>query len=281
MMSLTLTLLLFLNLVLAARSPGCGKSATIKSQTYSTTINGKSRQYIIRLPNNYNNTRAYRLIFTWHQLGSSASSIAAGEDPNKGGVLAYYGLPPLANESAIFVVPNGISNGWANSGGEDVSFYDKMRDTVENDLCVDTSLRFHTGFSYGGGMSFAIACARGKETRAVAVISGSQLSGCAGGNDGVAYYGQHGTKDSVLPVANGRALRDKFVKNNGCTAVTEPSPGSGGKSVKTVYKGCKEGLPLTWVIHGGDHNPSQTDSGSSKPFAPGNSWEFFEQFKSV
>ena len=125
---------------------------------------------------------------------------------------------------------------------------------------------------------FAQFLARPKVIRAVAVLSGGLLSGCSGGNDPVAYYGQHGTGDSVLNVSGGRSMRDKFVKNNGCTAASpEPQP-NGATSVKTVYKGCKEGFPVTWVIHRGDHNPSQTDSGSSTPFAPRNTWEFFSQF---
>jgi poly(3-hydroxybutyrate) depolymerase len=185
------------------------------------------------------------------------------------------------NNSAIYVVPNGLDNGWANSGGEDITFFDSMVKTVEADLCVDTSLRFSTGFSYGAAMSFALACARPKDIRAVAIISGSLLSGCDGGNDPVAYYGQHGTSDSVLNISGGRSIRDRFVKNNGCTPLSpEPQP-NGGTSVKTVYKGCKEGYPMTWVIHNGDHNPSQTDSGSSTPFAPKNTWDFFSQFESV
>ncbi len=175
-------------------------------------------------------------------------------------------------------MPNGLNNGWANSGGEDVSFFDAMVKTIEEDLCVDTKLRFSTGFSYGGAMSYSLACSRPKIIRAVAVLSGGMLSGCDGGSQPVAYYAQHGTSDSVLNVSGGRSMRDKFVKNNGCTPVSpEPQP-QGAKSVKTVYKGCTEGYPVTWVIHKGDHNPSQVDSGSPTPIAPGNTWEFFSQF---
>jgi len=272
-----LLFLAYLDIASAAKSAGCGKNPTITSQSYNIQVNGKQRQYIMKLPDNYDKNRAYRLIFTWHQLGGSAIKIVNGEDPNKGGVLPYYGLPPLANNSAIFVVPNGLSNGWGNAGGEDVTFFDSMVKTVEADLCVDTTLRFSTGFSYGGAMSYALACARPKDIRAVAVISGSLLSGCTGGSDPVAYYGQHGTSDSVLNVSGGRAIRDNFVRNNGCTAIQEPQP-QGAKSVKTVYSGCKTGYPITWVIHNGDHNPSQVDSGSSTPFAPKNTWDFFSQF---
>lgn len=200
----------FLDVAAAAKSAGCGKTPTITSQSYTMTVNGKQRQYISKLPSQYDKNRPYRLIFEWHQRGGSATKIVNGEDPNKGGVLPYYGLPPLANNSAIYVVPNGLDNGWANSGGEDVTF-DNMVKTVEADLCVDTSLRFSTGFSYGAAMSFALACARPKDIRAVAIISGSLLSGCDGGNDPVAYYRQHGTSDPVLNVSGGRSIRDRFV----------------------------------------------------------------------
>jgi poly(3-hydroxybutyrate) depolymerase len=264
--------------VLAASSAGCGKTPTIKSQRYTMTVNGKQRQYFMKLPNNYDNSHPYRLVFEWHQLGGSAQKIVNGENPNQGGVLPYYGLEAISNNSAIFVVPDGLNAGWGNQGGEDVTFFDQLVKTVEADLCVDTNLRFSTGFSYGGAMSYALACTRASMIRAVAVISGATLSGCQGGSDPVAYYGQHGTSDSVLNVSQGRQLRDRFVANNGCQKLaSEPQP-NGGNSVMTKYQGCKAGYPVTWVIHNGDHNPSQVDQGQSTPFAPKNSWDFFTQF---
>jgi poly(3-hydroxybutyrate) depolymerase len=263
---------------IAESSAGCGKTPTIKNQQYTMQVNGKQREYIMKLPDNYDQDHPYRLVFLWHQRGGSATKIVQGENPNAGGVVPYYGLPPLANNSAIFVVPNGLNSGWANSGGEDTKFFDQLVETIEADLCVDTNLRFATGFSWGGGMSYNLACSRPDKIRAVAVLSGAELSGCEGGNSPVAYYAQHGTSDSVLNVAMGRQLRDRFVKNNGCTPLSsEPNP-NGGQSVKTEYQGCSEGHPVTWVIHNGDHNPSQVNQGESYPFAPGNSWEFFSQF---
>ena len=240
-------------------------------------VNGKNRQYIVRLPDNYNSNTAYRLVFTFHALGGDHRQIANGG----GGTLAYYGLPPLmtGSNAAIFVSPNGLNQGWANSGGEDVTFIEQMVSTIENALCVEQSLRFATGFSYGGAISYAWACARPDAVRAVSIISSAVLSGCSGGTGAVAYYGQHGTSDSVLAVSMGRQMRDRFVQNNGCTPLNpEPQP-NGGRSVKTQYSNCRPGKPMTWVIHNGDHNPSQTDQGSSTPFAPGNTWEFWSQFQ--
>ncbi|KAH7399704.1 hypothetical protein BKA64DRAFT_641871 [Cadophora sp. MPI-SDFR-AT-0126] len=155
-MAVAFIVLASLDIAFAAKSAGCGKNPTITSQSYTITVNGKQRQYIMKLPSQYDKNHPYRLIFTWHQRGGSATKIVNGEDPNKGGVLPYYGLPPLANNSAIFVVPNGLNNGWANSGGEDITFFDNMVKTVEADLCVDTSLRFSTGFSYGAAWYFGL-----------------------------------------------------------------------------------------------------------------------------
>ncbi|KAI0518137.1 alpha/beta-hydrolase [Xylaria bambusicola] len=267
-----------LHVVYADNSAGCGKSPTLKNQSYNMQVNGKQRQYFIKLPDNYDSSHPYRLVFTWHPLGGSAQGIVNGANPSNGGILPYYGLSALANNSAIFVVPNGLNAGWGNQGGEDITFFDQLVKTVEADLCVNTNLRFSTGFSYGGAMSYALACGRPNMIRAVAVLSGGLLSGCQGGTGSVAYYGQHGTRDSVLNVSGGRQMRDKFVSNNGCQKLSsEPQP-NGGTSVMTKYTGCKEGYPVTWVIHDGDHNPSQVNQGSSTPFAPQNSWDFFTQF---
>lgn len=266
---------IYLNGVSAAPSAGCGTDPTKTDGTYTTIINGKEREYILKLPENYDSSHPYMFIFTLHALGGSAEQIAIGD----GGTLPYYGLPPLADNNAIFVSPNGLNAGWANQGGEDIAFLETIMEEVEADLCVEEDLRFSTGFSYGGGMSYSLACSRPDKIRAVAVLSGALLSGCDGGDQPVAYYGQHGTFDSVLPVDAGRQIRDTFVAVNGCTPPSsEPEPGQGGASIKVEYEGCNEGYPVTWVVFDGDHNPSQTEPGSAEPFAPGNTWEFFSQF---
>ncbi|CAI4213622.1 unnamed protein product [Parascedosporium putredinis] len=166
--------------VLAARSTGCGKQPSLNTGIYNTTVGAKARQYYVRLPENYDRGHPYRLVFAYHQFGSSMESIVAGEDLDAplGGALRFFGLLPLANETAIFVVPDGLDRRWANIGGEDIQFFDDMVSTIGNALCIEETLRFSTGFSFGGSMSFAIACARPDIIRAIAVLSGAQLSGC-------------------------------------------------------------------------------------------------------
>ena len=91
---------------------------------------------------------------------------------SSGAAWSYYGLRAQANNSTIFVAPQGINNGWGNSGGQDLKLTDDMIKLIEGDLCVDTTEVFALGFSYGGSMSYALACARPTVFRAVAVYSG-------------------------------------------------------------------------------------------------------------
>ena len=144
-------------------------------------------------------------------------------------------------------------------------------------------LVFAMGHSYGAGMSYALACARPNVFCAVAINSGALISGCSGGTSPIAMYIQHALRDLTLPISSGRAIRDKFVKNNGCTPLaTESQPPKGGHS-NVVYQGCVAKYPLTWVPYDGEandvgHVPAPKDAGASVSFTPGNNWDFFSQF---
>lgn len=250
-------------------SAGCGKTPGLTSGTKSITVNGKTRQYVIKIPDNYDSNKPYKLIFGLHWLSGSMNDVVNGQ---------YYGLLPLSNNGVIFVAPNGLNSGWANSGGEDVAFIDALVSTVEAGLCVNPKLRFATGFSYGGGMSYSLACSRANIFRAVAVIAGAELSGCSGGTSPVPYLGIHGISDSVLNISQGRSLRDKFVSNNRCTSQSPPEPAKGSRShIKTVYSGCTLDFPVWWIAHDGDHVGTPQD-GNGQYWAPGETWTFFSQF---
>ncbi len=260
----------------AAGSTGCGKTPTLTSG--SKTLG--SRSYIIRIPSNYDNSHPYRLIFAFHWVGGTMQDVDGGG--SSGAVWSYYGLQAQANDSTIFVAPQGISNGWGNSGGADIKFVDDMITLFEGDLCIDTTRIFALGFSYGGAMSYAIACARAKVFRAVAVYSGGTLSGCDGGKDPIAYLGIHGISDGTLNISGGRSMRDTFVKNNGCTAQSPPEPSAGsGKHICTKYSGCKSEYPVEWCAFDGGHTPGNVDGGGddgAKTWTKGETWPFFTQF---
>ncbi|MEU4393802.1 ricin-type beta-trefoil lectin domain protein [Kribbella sp. NPDC023855] len=262
--------------VLAA-SPGCGKAPTLRSGTYTIQSNGKNRSFILSVPDNYSSTTQYRLVFGYHWLGGTMQQVAGGG--SDGEIYAHYGLRALANNTAIFVAPQGLNNGWGNSGGEDVTFTDDMIRRIENDLCVDTAQRFAVGFSYGGAMSYALACARATTFRAVAAIAApGGISGCSGGTQPFAYMGIHGISDNI---GAGRGLRDRFVRNNGCTPQNPPEPAAGSRThITTTYSGCRAGYPVVWAAFDGGHQQGPVDGcagceSGARSWVKNEVWRFF------
>jgi poly(3-hydroxybutyrate) depolymerase len=268
----------------AALTAGCGKAPTLTNGTHSISSSGQSRTYILRLPENYDRNRPYKLIFAFHWLNGTANDVATGG--SAGAVWAYYGQQQLSNNTAILVAPQGIDNGWANTGGRDLALVDDLTALIEGGLCVDTSQLFALGWSYGGAMSYAVACARAAVFRAVAVLSGANLSGCNGGTQPVAYLGIHGIHDSVLNISLGRSLRDTFVRNNGCTVQNPPEPAPGSLThIATVYTGCRAGYPVEWAAFDGDHTPEPVDGSTTtngaRTWTGGEIWRFFAQLPST
>jgi poly(3-hydroxybutyrate) depolymerase len=266
--------------VLAATA-GCGKTPTLRNGTYTIQSGGQSRTYILRIPADYQPTLKYRLFVGLHWLNGSAQNVAEGGGAAGAG-WAFYGQQRASNNGAIFIAPQGLDAGWANTNGRDVTLVDDILRVVENDLCVDTTQRFALGWSYGGSMSYALACARPAIFRAVVAYSGAQLSGCAGGTQPVAYFGIHGTRDSVLGINLGRQIRDTFVRVNGCTPQNPPEPANGsGRHITTAYAGCRAGYPVQWAAFDGDHTPEPTDGGGTNTattWTTGEVWRFLSQF---
>jgi poly(3-hydroxybutyrate) depolymerase len=243
-------------------SSGCGTTTTLTSGTHTIDVDGSEREYILTLPDNYDQNNPYILIIGWHWRYASAQDVI-----NNG----YYGLEDRANGTAIFVSPDALGDGWSNQNGSDIAFLEEMLALFRSQLCIDESRIFSTGFSYGGMMSFAVGCALGDVFRAIAPMAGALYSGCEDGTAPVAMWGSHGyaggaMPDGVVPIADGREGRDVFLERNGCGSQTTPV----APDECVAYQGCQAGHPVTWCEWNGGH--------SSPPFAGQAIWDFFSQF---
>jgi len=273
-------------------SAGCGKAPTIAANTYNNgkpipiTAASMERRYILSVPTNYVNTKPYKLIIAWHQRDGNDIQMYNNK---------YYHLQPLSMDTTIFVAPNGQLNGkpcagmgngegscgWPNPQDSDMALGDAVVKQVEENFCIDTNRIFATGWSYGGSMSYANACERplgaaNGYIRAIAVYSGSQLSGNCKPSMPVAYYASHGTHDSVLNYSNGLTLAQNFAMANGCTWAT-PTAVMSGNHVCTDLMGCKSGYPEEFCSFNGDHTPDPSDGGGMS-WEYANVWKFFSQF---
>jgi poly(3-hydroxybutyrate) depolymerase len=286
-------------------SAGCGKTPTIPSSEYNNghhiaiTAAGLQREYILNVPTNYDNTHPYKFVVAYHELNGNDDEMYNHQ---------YYHLLLLANNTTIFVAPNGQQNGancaqasgcgWPNPNGSDMALADAVVSEIEQNFCVDTNRIFATGWSFGASMSYETACERplgvttngvGGYIRAIAVYSAAQLSGHCKPSKPVAYYASHGTGDTVLCYdststncsfasgGGGVGLFENYAMVDGCGALT-PTKVTSGIHVCTSLMGCMAGYPAEFCSFNGPHTPDPTDPGQRASWEYQNVWNFLSQF---
>lgn len=272
------------------RSAGCGKTTTLKGETrLKVNVGGKDREYIIRLPDDYDANNPYKLWFTIHPLGGTAEMVANAKN------YEYYGMWKYANPkdgkgTTIFCSPHGTpysgsSLGWANSSGSDVEFIRTLLQKFKEELCIDTTHIFSEGFSMGGSMSYALACAMPTTFRAICMHSGGPMSGCDQTKRGpVAMFITHGTNDKVCtyPTMGGVPQIKDFAQRNSCTAidipnVLKPTDSSGKIPACADFQNCDPRYPCKACIFVGDHE-YMPGGGATGTWVDDSTWNFFKQF---
>jgi hypothetical protein len=263
----------------AMPSAGCGKTSTLTfgsvpnesasaaagsgngvgfGQGGYVTLNdskaGGSRGFALRLPKNYDNNHPYWLMFDYHWNGGDAAQCDNGG--TSGYEFAYYGLQAKSNEGAIFVGPDSIGSGWSNTNDQDLYFTDDMVKLISDNYCVDMSNLITTGFSWGGGMSYELACARanaaddkvGYAFRAAVIFEGAQLSWCDNGKDPIALWQMVGV--TTPPVRS--AWRHQFATSS--SRITDARGGHQRPVTPRHHRlrdrplKCSANCPCTWMF---------------------------------
>jgi poly(3-hydroxybutyrate) depolymerase len=252
-------------------SSGCGAADHPASGTFMIDVSGTAREYIVKIPADYDASKPYKLVFAWHGLMGTAMQVAQGF-----GGSGFYGLESRAMGSAIFVAGQGLDTmtsvgngaGWANTGGQDVAFTKAMVEWMKSKYCIDEKRIFSVGMSYGGIMSNTVGCQMGDVFRAIAPMSGSGpgYGGRANCVGQVAVWMSHGDNDTVVPTKSGEASRDYWKMANHCQDATDMV----GPGTCVAYQGCDDGFPMNWCLFSGGHTVPM--------FASEAIWAFFSQF---
>jgi polyhydroxybutyrate depolymerase len=254
-------------------SPGCGKvpghGGAFVGQ--HVTAAGKDRTYALVLPDAYQPSTVYPVIFVLH-----------GHGTNGAGVRAQMDLERSAAGHAVFLYPDGIGGGWdldsptAKNG--DVALFDLLLFTVNNTLCVDMNRVFITGFSNGAYMANQLACRRGDRVRAIATHSGGgpyenvgatyDEGGhliCAG--KPVAAMVLHGESDTTVAPTEGQNSINHWTFWNKCGSATAPLPSPKGC---VAQQGCRQSV-VVCKVPGLGH--------SVWPESKGAIWSFFDALR--
>jgi poly(3-hydroxybutyrate) depolymerase len=277
----------------AVPSAGCGTTRTLQDGNQTIMSGGVSRQYFLETPDDYDSTLPHRVVFMFHWNFGSINAIVNPPDADQNTDRPFYGFGDLTDDQTIFVVPQGLISqtggaGWQNPDNRDVNFTDDMLAAISSDLCIDTSRVFTTGFSFGAGMSLALACTRPDKFRAAVVYEPGFISGVNGAQctTPIALFESHGVDDQIINYQTGLAVINTFSALNGCTAMTPPNPPQDGHTCVS-YEGCSvptrfcnfgsgQGNPHNVSLRG--HYPSAKDPGQTTSWIPAEAWAFITQF---
>lgn len=257
----------------AVPSAGCNQSTTLSTGTHQMTSADLDREYILELPEGYDSSKPYRLVFGMHWFGGSAEAVQGWSE--------WFNLKPLDTEhTTIFVAPQGYTNGspWRGGDDKDHTFFEELYETITSDLCVDTSRVFSLGFSFGAMFTNSLAQNHQNMLRGVVVYAAADYNIYFPENTGepLAYMGVHGLDDPTCPLDSGRRSKDRFVANNGCEA-PEFVPEAGQNGGYVVYDHeCPSSYPVRWATFDGAHTypPNDVKDSWVHPVA----WEFITQF---
>ncbi len=223
----------------ATATAGGPSLGTGKGGWVTITSGGQSRNFAMRLPDNYDNSHPYWLIFAFHGNGETADGMDDGGA--NGYFTAYWGLQRESKNGAIFVAPEWSGGGW---GTGDLAFTDDMVKTISTNYCVDMSNIITSGFSYGGGMSHALACSRantstnsvGYKFRAAVMFEACSflVEGTCPNNDPIDIWQKAGLTDGTCGFDDSKTVRNWFTARDGCTGWTSESGNVAASATGTV-----------------------------------------------
>jgi len=234
------------------------------------------------------------------------------------GQLAYSGMKAAADRDKYAVIapsgaiPSGSGYVWNVPGvgappagaRDDVAFLDQVVATLATPLCADTTRVYGTGYSGGGRMVSAYACARPGKVAAIAPVAGLRAgrpdpndttrpdTGSCQPGRGVPVIAFHGQQDATNPYAGGGsdvwrysvpAAQQRWAAIDGCG--TTPTTTAVSTHVNRIaYTGCGADVVLYAVSDGGHTWPgAPTESagnGTTTREIDANTlmWQFFQRY---
>ncbi len=153
-----------------------------------------------------------------------------------------------------------------------------MIQEVSSNYCINRDQLFLVGHSLGGWFTQKLACVRGEEVNAMAVVgSGGYGSTCTGPATSLFFQN---VNDHLSSYASGVSARDTRLKVNECSDSTETV--QIGPLTCTKYNSCSAENSVTWCEgytgYGGDPHSWPTGERGSRGYSEtGGTWilEFF------
>lgn len=132
-----------------------------------------TRDYYVWLPVGYDSNRAYPLVFQGPGCGGSGTDVytlGGSQGPGVGGNVIRVGLTPPPASVGHGTNPNqGCFDDKEGDDSVDFVFYERLRDTLKNQLCYDENRVFAVGNSSGSWLANELGCKYAGDTRGYAL----------------------------------------------------------------------------------------------------------------
>jgi len=275
----------------------CSRSHSAITTRNIFDVNGKSRTYLLHLPDNLKNNAP--LVFVIHGYGDTPENMRKFTKMDS--IADKYGFAVCYPEATVGADSLRSWNvGYSNYGVDDVGYLNALTFYLQKKYKLSVKNTFCTGMSNGGDMTIQMACLKPELFKAVAPVVGCLMNwlydSCKikkivpilminGTNDSITFWA--GEKDYPAIGPNGymgtRQMVDTFIGLNECKQVkidTLPDVNKGDSSfvVREKHINCINNtrVLLYSVINGGHDWPGvwgNMDFSASEEI-----WLFFEQF---
>ena len=173
----------------------------INTNAQSLVHDGINREYILYVPNSYDETSATPILFNFHGFGGSASQFISRADMRAEAELNSFILV-YPQGSCLDGVPHWNPcpiDGDNKSSADDLGFFEAMVNEISSQYNLDMERIYAAGFSNGGMMAYGLANYKSDLIAAVASVSGSMLDCLETPSHPMPVLHLHGTSDGVLP----------------------------------------------------------------------------------
>ena len=175
-------------------------------------------------------------------------------------------------------------NGKTKPGETDYTMFDELLAKLQNELCIDSSRVFSTGFSYGSMFTNGLSRNHQHVLRGVAVYETADINIWLPEveNKPIAWMGVHGMNDGLCKPEMGKSARNTALKNASAegkdATLEQPEEYYSSQHKCYDYKDVDERFPVRWCTDDAGHIWDHKDPGQWNSWVPAATWDFITQF---
>lgn len=205
----------------AMGSPGCATEGApvpgAGTTSESVEFAGRTRTYELSIPEGYDGETPAPVVLNLHGASGTGKKVnTTSRMPERAGARGYVVIAPDALNHQVDTGTRDVEGGiWdiaraflpatavdtSDTPTDDLAFLNALLDSIETQLCIDTSREYASGKSNGAGMSTWLGCQPERRFAAIAPVAGINMPKNCPGGEVPPVINFHGDSDELMPYA--------------------------------------------------------------------------------